>query len=64
MGVVMKGGVIILGHLSWGEDSVLPKCSPIFSVDLGRDGPKKWRKIGDHKEDLQGIPACKAEIGN
>lgn len=29
-----------------------------------RDGPEKWRKIGDHKEDLRGIPACEAEIGN
>lgn len=28
------------------------------------DGPEKWRKIGDHKEDLRGIPACEAEIGN
>lgn len=28
------------------------------------DGHEKWRKIGDHKEDLRGIPACKEEIGN
>lgn len=28
------------------------------------DGPEKWRKIGDRKEDLRGIPVCEAEIGN
>ncbi len=26
--------------------------------------PRKWRKIGVYCEDLWGIPACKAEIGN
>lgn len=26
--------------------------------------PRKWRKIGIYCEDLWGIPACRAEIGN
>lgn len=62
----------------WCENTVTSFRSPVlglgqsppymFSTLLLRiwagDGPEKWRKIGDYKEDLRGIPACEAEIGN
>lgn len=45
------------------------KCKAYLNAVLfsgmgwGHD-PRKWRKIGDYCEDLWGIPACGAEIGN
>lgn len=68
LGVVAKGGVMIWLHhsghlLEWGLSPPYLFSNMLFE-NWTEDGPEKWRKIGDHKEDLRGIPACEAEIGN
>lgn len=66
--VLIEGGATILwchlGHLSCTKGFFLLICSPTALKHQAGDGPEQWRKIGDHKEDLRGIPACKVEIGN
>lgn len=56
----LKSAVVEGGEMS--KAYLLPSCSSACFKNQYR--PEKWRKIGDHKEDFQGIPACKADIGN
>lgn len=68
LGGVAEGGAMTWwhhsGHLSWIDSVSSPHVLLRTLKNEAGDGLEKWRKIGDHKEDLQGIPACEAEIGN